>query len=216
MTKRAILTSTLLTLVVFSCPGLAEQQAISTQAEPVSPRQLPTEAPRTLAELTPTRITADQIARLQANPGFKAALELLEEQGEVASLSGGQVLRSRAQPAITDYSFDVTVRGSGEPGEYAKLVYSEQPGQPAIVYFDGNCTVGREPVAPQVSESARGAPCFLTPWGPWQVTGTFCGYNYWCFFKKQQALYLTERRQKTCPNGTVMTQTRTVKVHCGC
>lgn len=206
MKRLLIVTLALIILVVsLDGSGIAQQETRSAQQTPVA-----------LPEITATRITAEQVARVQASPAFKAALDSLEEQGEVANLNGGQILRSQSQPGVTEYSFDITVRGSSEPGEYAKLVYSEQPGKPAFVYFDGNCTVGRRPVAPQPSEAARGAFCFLTPWGPWQVTGTFCGYNFWCFFKSQKALYLTERRQKNCPNGTVKTETRTVKVHCGC
>jgi hypothetical protein len=196
----------LVVLSTYAGLGVAQEETKRAQQKPGVPSP----------EITSSRITAAQIARVQADPLFKAAMEFLEEQGEVVNLSRGQVLRSRSQPGITEYSFDVTMRGSAEAGEYAKLVYSEQTGQPAFVYFDDNRTIGRKPVAPQPSEAARGAFCFLTPWGPWQVTSIFCKYNFWCFSKNQQALYLTETRQKTCPDGTVKTQTRTVKVHCGC
>jgi hypothetical protein len=206
MKKLLTVVLALVMLSTYAGIGVAQEETKQAQQKPGVPS----------SEITSSRITAEQIARVQADPLFKAAMEFLEEQGEVVNLSRGQVLRSRSQPGITVYSFDVTMRGSAEPGEYAKLVYLEQTGQPAFVYFDDNCTIGRKPVAPQPSEAARGAPCFLTPWGPWQVTSTFCKHNYWCFFKNQQALYLTETRQKICRDGTVKTQTRTVKVHCGC
>lgn len=210
------LTLALVALASFNGLGIAHQETKQAQPKPDAARQRPTGAPDAALEITSARIAAAEIARVKASPAFKAALELLEEQGEVANLDSGQALRSPNQPDITEYSFDVTIRGSSQAGEYAKLVYAEQAGQPPFVYFDGNCTVGRKAVAPQPSESARLNLCFLKPWGPWQVTGTFCQYNSWCVFKKQRALYLTERRQKTCPKGTVTIQIRTVKVHCGC
>jgi hypothetical protein len=216
MRKLPTLALSLVALAALSGLGVAQQETKGAQQEPIVTRQRPTDIPGASPEITSTRIAANQIARVQADPAFKAALAFLEEQGEAANLISGQVLSSRSQPGITEYSFDVTMRGSGEAGEYAKLVYSEQTGKPAFVYFDGNCTVGRKAVAPQPSELARGTFCFFKPWGPWQVTNTFCSYNFWCFFKNQQALYLSEKRQRTCPNGTVQTQARTVKVHCGC
>jgi|PersoiStandDraft_1058852.scaffolds.fasta_scaffold39039_1 hypothetical protein len=214
MKKSLALVSALVVFVIFSGLGAAQQETSRPQSKSGVVRQHPTETPGASPDVTSTTIAAAQIARVEADPAFKAALALLEEQGEVANLSSGKVLRSRSQPAITVYSFDVTMRGSGEAGEYATLVYAEQTGQPTFVYFDGNRTISREVVAPQPSQAARG--CFSTHWGRWQVTATFCNYNFWCIFKGQQALYLTETRQKTCPNRTVQTQTRTVKVHCGC
>lgn len=51
-------------------------------------------------------------------------------------------------------------------------------------------------------------------WSAWVVTGSSCGFSFFCFFNSQRAWFQTmTRRCITNPNNV---QTATVKIHCGC
>lgn len=173
--------------------------------------------------VTEARLSNDQLKRVTSDEKFRAALEVVAEQNETVNLKSARLLTSPSVPGLSEVAFRVTVKGTHEPGEYAKLIYSEQPGEPPFVFFDEKRTVGIT-ASPSGQQGGQGGgvklrdrlACLFKPWEPWTVLNNFCKYNFWCPLRRQQALYLTEMRIKKCPNGSIQTQTRTIKAHCGC
>lgn len=162
------------------------------------------------------RTAAADLKRVTGSNEFKAALDIIADNGETLDVNSARTLTSRQAAGRREVVFNIAGT-AGRPPEFSHLVYLERPGEAPLVYFEGPTVTERPPTAaPKTqSNSASLLGCLFKPWGPWQVIRTFCGYRYWCFFKGQQAIYLEETRQRQCPNG-VQVERRTVLVHCGC
>jgi len=166
------------------------------------------------------KLTSSQLRRVTNDEKFKAALAVVAEQNESVDLKSGRLMTSPTAPNSSEIAFRVTAKGTSTPGEYAKLVYMEQPGGPPLVFFDEKQTGGiaAAKIVQQGGKKNKGGflGCLFVSWGPWTILNSSCRYNFWCFFKSQRAIYIDETRTRKCPNGVVQTQTRTVKLHCGC
>lgn len=200
------------TLSLFLLTAMFTLPAVAQSARPQ-----PTPTQDATIAVDTARTTASDLTRVTTGSPYKAALEVMADNGERVDLSSARTLLSRETPGQREIVFNIV--GSGDqPPEFSRLVYLERPGESPLVYFDGPTVterVGSATPPKTESETAKLAGCLFKPWGPWQVLRTFCGYRYWCFFKKQQAIFLEETRKRQCPNG-VQVQTRTVLVHCGC
>lgn len=183
-----------------------------TPAQPGRP-PLQDEESRGRAELAEAPLPAEQLRRVAADKQFKAAMEIIESQNETVDMKEARLVTSKGARGASEIVFRVTVKGTSEPGEYAKLVYSEQKGKRPFVFFDEKRT-GAAPEQSPVSPPAAAKICFK-PWGSWKAQGIYCAYRYLCVLRNQKATYKTETRSRNCPGGT-QTQTRTSVVHCGC
>jgi hypothetical protein len=131
-----------------------------------------------------------------------------------------------------EISFKVINEDTREPGLYQKIVYASN-GTKTLVYFDE-----KNPTNPASTGSlllkwppswwpgggggsgggsggsGGGGGGFCWNWNSWVTTSTYCAYSYPCFFKNQKATFSDQ--QRSCKNNPNNTQTRTIKLHCGC
>jgi hypothetical protein len=81
--------------------------------------------------------SAAQIARAQASKEFQKVLKLAEERGEEVNLKTVRAVTRANQPGVVELRFDLTTKGSTDPGVFKQVVYVEGPGRPAVAYFGG-------------------------------------------------------------------------------
>ena len=123
-----------------------------------------------------------------------------------------------------------TSEKSNKP-QFAKLVY-DFDGTNSYVYFDAkNNQIESNTQTPENASKRQWPPYwwpgggnsgggggggggFCFNWSRWTQINNECKYSFNCFFKKQQAIFITETRHcNTNPNNI---QTRVTKLHCGC
>jgi hypothetical protein len=108
--------------------------------------------------------TAAQIARAQASKPFIDAIQILTEQDEEVNLKTVRNVAAAGKPVTLQ--FDITRRGSKEPGEFKRLVYIDRGDKPAVVRFDEKTgraaamrITGVTLCFPATAWRARGAMC---------------------------------------------------------
>lgn len=159
------------------------------------------------------RLSATLLATIKKNTKFKAALNVLDEQGETADLSAGAVLTSQKFANMREVSFPVINKQTKQPGEYGKLVYQEGAGAEPSIFFEQRST---NKAGPQESQNqTQGIFGGCDPWTPWGITGTQCAGRFFCFSKNQVGMYQTLQRQRQCKNGLQVAY-KSVFLYCGC
>jgi hypothetical protein len=177
----------------------------------------------------------EELKTVFENPKFLEALSVLVSQAEkidikTATKSFNKIPDKKTEGSY-EISFDVLVEDGKSYSEYKKLVYSFD-GKETIVYFDDennkfipkdlgsqNLTwldtlpISRKQKSELKIESANNKS-FCFNWTGWVVKSTYCGSNFGCVFKNQQALYREE--EKTCKTNPNNTKKRICKVKCGC
>jgi len=172
--------------------------------------------PPAVVRTAPT-VAAD-LTGVRNDERFKAAMTIIEDNGERIDFAGARTLSSPQAPGQREIVFEI--RGSaGRPPDFSRVVYLERRGEPPLVYFDGPTLTTEPPgtiMAPKTeSETAQRLGCLFKPWGAWQQLRSYCAFRYWCFFHNQRAVFIDETRRRQCPNG-IQVENRTIVAHCGC
>jgi len=110
--------------------------------------------------------TAAQIERARASKPFIEAARILAEQDEEVNLKTVRRVVVPGKPDAVVLHFDITRRGSKEPGEFKRLVYVDRGDKPPLVSFDEK--TGRA-AAMQITGATL---CF--PATAWRAAGSIC------------------------------------------
>lgn len=152
----------------------------------------------------------------------------LREACEIVAQEGGKIDFDEPSVKVDEgekswhISWEILPEEDFDKVEFSRICV-DSTGDEIIVYFDERNCDFYPPMDQENFKSTRSWPprwwrgwpwiriCWS--WSPWYTINTTCEYNYWCFFRRQRATYVTQRRH--C-YGSDRTQTRKWKLHCGC
>jgi hypothetical protein len=153
------------------------------------------QAAETAPQAPSSPASAAQIARAQASKEFQKVLKLAEERGEEVNLKTVRTVTPANQPGVVELRFDLTTKGSTDPGVFKQVVYVEGAGRPTVAYFGG-----LHIDLPQVCLGGGG-------WGPWIKTSDCmemgsCPLNPWPAHHDGDLVTLSFRKCQGLPKQT--------------
>ncbi len=185
-------------------------------------------------------MNSPEIKSIFGNKSFFETLKILVANGEKLDIKTAKKTTFVNKPTERkekisnkqyEISFDVLTEDGKAFGEYKKLVYLFD-GKNTVIYFDEQNSepiefttmiltekwIDELPLSKKQKDKLkdeRTDKSFCFKWNSWQtIRSNYCDYNYFCVGKNQRATYRDEKR--TCKKNSNHSQTRKVKLNCGC